>query len=260
MRSVMRPAFRDQSGVAKYRHEVLGVVLRVAVAGRREDRRADHAQSLPDGQPAPVLQVLARRRDHEPFKGMWALPSGPLEPSESMEEALARHLAEQLGLGSLGHCEQLASYSDPARDPYERTIATAYLGLLAGDEREPVGEGARWLDVDSLPQMGFDHHLVVERGTSRLRAKLSYTNIAFALAPAEFTMATLRGVYEAVLGHEVDVTNLSRVLKRRGQIARVRTGSQAGARGGRPPSIWAFTEDSYRVTDPFAVLGPGRPS
>lgn len=228
--------------MAKYRHEVLAVVLRAAM-----------------GEPFR-LQVLTRRRDHEPFSGRLALPSGPVEVSESMEEAMDRHLAGQLGPAGLAHREQLATYSDPGRDPFERTIATAYLGLVPCDRDQELPAGAIWIDASRLPELAFDHHVVVEAALDRLRGKISYTNVAFALAPSEFTMATLRGIYEAVLGHEVDVTNLSRVLKRRGQIARVRTGSQAGARGGRPPSIWAFTEDSYRVTDPFAVLGPGRPS
>ncbi|AZZ40780.1 NUDIX hydrolase [Acidipropionibacterium jensenii] len=241
---MMRAPFRDQRGVAKYRHEVLGVVLRAGPVGS-------------PGRPAE-LQVLVRRRDREPFAGKFALPSGPVEVTETMEEALARHLREQLGLETLRHCEQLATLSDPGRDPFERTIATAYLGLVPWEDARPRESGARWTAVAELPDLAFDHHLVVGQAVDRLRGKVSYTNIALALAPPEFTMATLRGIYEAVLGREIDVTNLSRVLRRRGQIARVGTLGEAGARGGRPPSTWRFTEDSYRVTDPFAVLGPGR--
>lgn len=247
MRPVMRAPFRDQRGVAKYRHEVLGVVLRVG-GGDSQGTQGGGAR----------LQVLARNRDHEPFAGMWALPGGPVEVSESMEEALARHLSAQLGLESLRHREQLATFSDPGRDPFERTIATAYLGLVPCSDSSPGAAGVRWLDLADLPEMAFDHHLVVEQGAERLRGKVSYTNIAFALAPGEFTMAALRDIYRAVLGHEVDVTNLSRVLRRRGQIERVGTRAEPGSRGGRPPSTWRFTEDAYRVTDPFAVLGPAR--
>lgn len=235
----MRAPFRDQRGVAKYRHEVLAVVLRVAAGPAR-------------------LQVLAARRDHEPFTGRFALPSGPVEVAESMEEALARHLDAELGPGSLAHREQLATYSDPGRDPFERTIATAYLGLVPFDADQQPVPGATWLDVARLPEMAFDHHRVVEAGLDRLAGKTSYTNIAFALAPARFTMAELRDIYEAVLGHEVDVTNLSRVLRRRGQIERIGTRAGPGARGGRPPGTWRFTERTFRVTDPFAALGPGR--
>lgn len=237
---VKRAPFRDRTGVAKYRHEVLAVVLRAA-----------------DGEQAR-LQVLVRRREHEPFAGELALPSGPVEVDESMEDAVTRHLASQLGLSGLAHREQLETYSDPERDPFERTIATAYLGLVPRDAELSLVSEAVWVDVTDLPEMAFDHHLVIESALKRLRGKFSYTNIAFALAPAEFTMASLRGIYEAALGHEVDVTNLLRVLQRRGQIERVGTLAGSGARGGRPPSTWKFTSNEYQVTDPFAALGPGR--
>lgn len=226
--------------MAKYRHEVLAVVLRAKVGSTAR------------------LQVLARAREHEPFASRLALPSGPVEVDESMEDAMSRHLATQLGVAGLAHREQLATYSDPERDPYERTIATAYLGLVPCDSELMLVAEAAWIDVADLPEMAFDHHRVVDTALERLRGKFSYTNIAFALAPAEFTMATLRGIYEAALGHEIDVTNLSRVLQRRGQIERVGTKSESGARGGRPPSTWRFTAHKFQVTDPFAALGPGR--
>ena len=40
-----------------------------------------------------------------------------------------------------------------------------------------------------LPPLAFDHHYFVEAAVERLRAKLSYTNIGFALAPREFTVS-----------------------------------------------------------------------
>ena len=40
-------------------------------------------------------------------------------------------------------------------------------------------------------------------GRERLRAKLSYTNIGFALAPGTFSISELRGLYRAALGHDV---------------------------------------------------------
>jgi len=70
-------------------------------------------------------------------------------------------------------------------------------------------------------------------------------------------MARLRAIYQAVLGHEVDVTNLGRVLRRRGQIEKTGDVAAPGERGGRPASTWRFIDRRYVVTDPFAVLAPG---
>ena len=53
----------------------------------------------------------------------------------------------------------------------------------------------------SRPQMAFDHGPIVLAGRERLRAKLSYTNIGFALAPESFTMSELSSIYTAALGY-----------------------------------------------------------
>ena len=76
-----------------------------------------------------------------------------------------------------------------------------------------------WHPVDRLPTpMAFDHGSIVPAGRERLRAKLSYTNIGFALAPERFSFSELSEIYSAALGHPVDPTNLRRVLERRGLL------------------------------------------
>ncbi len=93
-------------------------------------------------------------------------------------------------------------------------------------------------------------------GRERLRAKLSYTNVGFALAPAEFTLSELRSLYAAALGHDVSTTNLQRVLLRRGLLEETGDRRAPGRAGGRPASVYRFRSRSLEVTDPFAVLRP----
>ncbi len=106
------------------------------------------------------------------------------------------------------------------------------------------------------PDPAFDHAEIVAAARDRLRAKLSYTNLGFALAPREFTISTLREHYAAALGHPVSATNLQRVLARRSVL--VPTGALAapGPAGGRPAALFRFAEPTLRVTDAFAVLRP----
>ena len=93
-------------------------------------------------------------------------------------------------------------------------------------------------------------------GLDRLRAKLSYTNIGFALAPDVFTVSALRRIYAAALGHHVSATNLQRVLTRRGVLVPTGATAAPGPAGGRPAALFRFSEHALRVTDPFAVLRP----
>lgn len=227
---------RDHAGVAKYRHEAVVAVLRV--------------------DPDEGLTCLVARRRRAPFEGEWALPSGPMEVDESLDEAVLRHLARKTDIREVAHLEQLGTRSAPGRDPFDRTVATGYLGLIAWDATPELPGRAAWLPTSSLTEMAFDHAEIVALAVERLRAKLSYTNIGFALAPEEFTIAQLRDAYVAVLGHDVSATNLQRILRRRGQLEPTGATAPPGRDGGRPAALQRFTSRVLTVTDPFATLKP----
>jgi 8-oxo-dGTP diphosphatase len=98
----------------------------------------------------------------------------------------------------------------------------------------------------------------VAAAQARLRAKLSYTNLGFALAPEVFTISELRELYVAALGHDVSATNLQRVLLRRGALERVDGHRAPGRTGGRPAALFRFATQRLEVTDEFAALRPPR--
>ena len=204
------------------------------------------------------LQALLWRRAREPFRGAWALPGGILERTETLEESIRRHLATKVDVRELSHLEQLATYGDPGRDPSRWEVATAYLGLVQLGLDPDVPGDTRWHPVDELPL----HRLRSRRdrlaGRERLRGKLSYSNAGFALAPPTFTLAELREVYVAALGHEVSATNLRRVLERRAVIESTGRRRPSGRAGGRPAEVFRFRSHQLEITDPFAALRPRR--
>ena len=196
------------------------------------------------------------QRARDPFAGRWALPGGYLEAGETLEESIRRHLAEKVDVQELAHLEQLETRSDPARNPAAWELATAYLGLVPADADPALPEDTRWQPAERLPRAAFDHGEIVRSGLARVRAKLSYTNVGFALAAPEFTLSDLRRVYEAALGHQVSATNLHRVLVRRGVLEPTGSKREPGRTGGRPASLFRFRARRLEVTDPFAVLKP----
>jgi ADP-ribose pyrophosphatase YjhB (NUDIX family) len=216
-------------------HEALAVVLQV-----RKD----------------VLQVLLWRRGRPPYEGAWSLPGGALGEEEALEESIQRHLATKVDVRDLSHLEQLETLSDPDRNPVSRVIATAYLGLVPSGVDPGVPADTDWHSVEDLPELAFDHLAIVLAGRERLRAKLSYTNIGFALAPPAFTIAELRGLYRAALGHDVSATNLQRILLRRELLEPTGEQRPPGRAGGRPAAVYRFRTRELEVTDQFAVLRP----
>ena len=221
-------------------HVTLGVVLEVRAA---------------------QLQVLLWQRARDPFLGRWALPGGYLEPGETLEQSIRRQLAAKVDVRELAHLEQLETRSDPGRVPHEWQLATAYLGLVPSDVDPAIPADTAWHPVDQLPQVAFDHAAIIRAGRARLRAKLSYTNVAFALAPVQFTISELRDLYTAALGHEVSATNLQRVLVRRNVLRPTGRRRASGPAGGRPGALFRFRARRLEITDHFAVLrrpGPAR--
>ncbi|MFN2470376.1 MAG: NUDIX domain-containing protein [Gaiellaceae bacterium] len=212
---------------------------------------------------AAVLQIrdgrlagLLWERGREPYAGAWALPGGYLGDRETLEDSIRRHLAQKVDVRELSHVEQLETRSDPARHPTEWQLATAYLGLVPTEADPHVPEDTRWHFVDELPALAFDHEAITLAARERLRAKLSYTNLGFALAPETFSIAELRTVYAAALGHPVDATNLQRVLLRRRLLEPTGEHRPPGRTGGRPAAVFRFRSRRLEVTDPFAVLRP----
>lgn len=226
--------------------------------------------------PAGDVQVLAWQRAREPDRGRWALPGGRLGDDEDVETSVLRQLAEKVDVREVAHVEQLGVFSEPGRVPGTRLIATAFLGLVPSDVDPAVPDDTAWRTVCPPPTEGapapdvlptpvrapalagaaFDHGTIVAAARDRLRAKLSYTNLGFALAPREFTISALRDLYVTALGHPVSATNLQRVLTRRALLEPTGAVAPPGPSGGRPAALFRFTDRTLRVTDAFAVLKP----
>lgn len=203
-----------------------------------------------------VLQVLLWERALEPFAGTWSLPGGDLEPDETLDRSIRRHLAAKVDVRELTHLEQLETRSDPGRNPLRWELATAFLGLVPSNVDPALPPDTSWHPVHERPALAFDHEQIVLLARARLRGKLSYTNVGFALAPETFTISELRDLYRAALGHDLSATNLLRVLLRRKLLVRTGERREPGRAGGRPAAVYRFRVRTLEITDQFAVLRP----
>jgi ADP-ribose pyrophosphatase YjhB (NUDIX family) len=202
------------------------------------------------------LCVLLWQRARPPFSGLWSLPGGYLEPGHTLEDSIRAQLARKVDVAELSWMEQLETLSEPGRHPDEWQLATAYLGLVPLGLDPALPPDTAWHSIEDLPALAFDHGAIVLAGRERLRAKLSYTNIGFALAPDSFSLTELSAIYTAALGYAADPTNLRRVLERRGVLEATGERRTPGREGGRPAAVYRFSSRDLEVTDPFAVLRP----
>ncbi len=189
------------------------------------------------------LCVLVIQRAGEPFRGSWALPGGFVGPDEDLDTSALRQLAEETGVTTAGHLEQLRTYGCPQRDPRGRVVSVAYLALLPNLPQPTTGRDgprARWWPVGDLdsadgPTLAFDHPRIVVDGVERARSKLEYTPLAAAFCEEPFTLADLRRVYEAAWGVALDPPNFRRKVLSTPDFV-VAVGQRASPRGGGRPA------------------------
>ncbi|HJC68732.1 NUDIX domain-containing protein [Brachybacterium sp. EE-P12] len=197
----------------------------------------------------PVLWVPLVRRIRQPHQGRWALPGGPLGAQEGLAAAAARTLQETTRL-SPSYLEQLYAFGglDRAPSTAERTVSIVYWALVRPEEADAgaVGVNVRWFVADELPELAFDHSLIVEYALWRLRNKVEYSRIAAAFLGESFTLAELRGVHEAVLQRRLDPANFRRQIEASGRLV----ATEEFRTGGRHRPARLYRHDhSIQLTD-----------
>lgn len=188
-----------------YRTNVAAVTVDVVALTVRDDR----------------LQVLLTGRDHEPYRGEFALPGGLIRGREDAGRAARRQLAEAAGLvGCRLYLEQLRTYSAPDRDPRGRVISVAHLAIAPDPPPFTAAAGpvVAWRPAREVVTgrlgLAFDHRDIVLDALERVRSKLEYTTLAAAFCPETFTIGDLRRVYEIVWEASIDPRNFHRKMLR----------------------------------------------
>ena len=108
--------------------------------------------------------VLLIERGREPFKGNWALPGGFVDMDEPLEIACQRELEEETGM-RIAELKQFKAFGAVDRDPRHRTISVVFYAFTEDEIIAQAGDdaaNARWFLLDQLPELAFDHQLILE--------------------------------------------------------------------------------------------------
>lgn len=198
-------------------------------------------------QSATGLSILLIKRNVPPFKDSWALPGGLVKDNESLEDAVARELLEETGV-SINYLEQLYSFGKPDRDPRNRVVSIAYYGLVRPDnfslQANTDAKDAAWFAIKELPELAFDHALIIQQAVKRLKAKITYEPIGFELLGEKFAFSALEKLYATVLDRPIDRRNFKKKIMQYGFVEETNE-KQALEGAGRPGNLYQFNEQKY---------------
>lgn len=191
------------------------------------------------------IKLLLIKRIMEPKKGSWSLAGGFVEENESLDEAAIRILRKLTGLDSI-YMKQSYSYGDISRDPGDRVISVAYFALISVidiDKEHAVENGAQWVGLSKLPDLIFDHPVMVKTALTDLQNQIKVKPVGFELLPEKFTLVQLQDLYEAIYLRTVDKRNFRKKILSMGIIERLDEKEKATSKRGA--FYYRFNEDKY---------------
>ena len=104
--------------------------------------------------------LIGQRRANQPMASLWEFPGGKIEPGESAQEALARELAEELGIQA-----EVGPAVTRIRHHYRHggAVDLQFFAVRAftGEINNQIYQEVRWVRLEDLPGYEF---LVADRG------------------------------------------------------------------------------------------------
>ena len=188
------------------------------------------------------LKVLIHQSPYEPGMGEQSLIGGFVQTNESVDSSAKRILKEFTGLDNV-YMQQLAAYGEVERDPGERVISIVYYALINVDNYdETLSElhNAKWVDVDHLPALCFDHRDMVQKARRKIGETIKNEPIGSNLLPRYFTLSLLQTLYESILGTSIDKRNFRRAISEKDYIKPTGMIDKASSRRGA--TLYEFKE------------------
>lgn len=187
------------------------------------------------------LKILLFKRDEEPFKNYWMLPSNLLMTSETIEECAISTIEEFINIKNI-YLEQCSVISKIDRLPNDRIIANSLIGIidynLFKKSKKRVEYG--WFNINDIPKTVYDHEYIINDALSYLKKNIKNKKLLEQFFPSDFTMPELQKFYEEVLDEKLDRRNFRKKMISLDIIED--TGDKNISQNGRPPKLYRLKE------------------
>lgn len=193
------------------------------------------------------IQVLLKKRQHEPFKGQLSLYGSFLEENQSINDAVLTQCQRDLGFSiDENSIVRLPAVSKPGRDPRMWVITNPNILLLNPTEAKDVS--GLWVTLDNRfkvdKKLAFDHQMILEEAFDFLKADLDHKRLPYVikLLGRKVTLPDLRnllGVFESKLKKQA-TANILGLYKGLLVSTGEKTKAGVGTKGGRPSLVYTY--------------------
>ncbi|MDA3883707.1 MAG: NUDIX domain-containing protein [Bacteroidales bacterium] len=194
------------------------------------------------------LKALFIKRNTEPCKGMMSLPGGFVYVDEDLTHVPARRLKDLTGLKNV-FLREVGAFGKIDRYPERRVITIGYYALInSSDYKLDVGADAqdvRWISVDEVPELPFDHTEIFDAALIKLRKHVRYEPIGYNLLPEKFTITQLQTLYEAILNKKIDNRNFRKKLAKIGILKDLKEKQKNVSH--RAANLYSFNKKKYET-------------
>lgn len=162
------------------------------------------------------IKILLFKKQDEPFKGYWMLPSNLMLNKETLEECANATLKEKIGVTNI-YKETCDVFSDINRIPDTRIIGISILGIIdtvKANMSFDIKEEAEWFNINNIPKTIYDNGEIIEKSVNKLKKELLNTKMLKIFFPSDFTLPELQKLFEQILNKNLDRRNFrKKILK-----------------------------------------------
>jgi 8-oxo-dGTP diphosphatase len=199
----------------------------------------------------------------------WTVTGGYIRRTETIEEAASRIALERTGLSGL-FLKQFRSFGSPERMKvngltasnfkkitcikvkadswiFDYFVSVVFYTLTEFSKVSPrkgtLDVACHWWPVSDLPQMMFDHKMMIDEALKALGLHIAHYPIGYELLEDKFTLPEIHSLYETILGKSLDERNFAKRLIATGIIIKLNEKKRIG--GHRSPFLYMFDKKRY---------------
>ena len=209
------------------------------------------------------LKVLTIEKKVDPFsnkkhkKTQFAIPGDLIEINEDIDDAANRILFSLTKLKNL-YLKQFKTFGHPLRvqqkkdkewlenfrdNPNERVITIGYVSIVRMEDYDPeasyFAHNVCWTNIENIPEMAFDHNIIINDAIEFLRTKINH-EVTSELLPRKFTLSQLQELHEIILDVKLDKRNFRKQIISKGILKK--TNEKQKGVSHKPAELYKFNQ------------------